>query len=76
MLNPLVEGELHQHLEVLPVTQQRQVLDFARALSLAQPKGVPGSALLPFAGAIETDDLLVMSQAADEDCEQIAPQDW
>ncbi len=76
MLSPVVEQELHQHLEVLPVTQQRQVLDFARALSLAQPHGVPGSALLPFSGAIEKDDLLIMSQAADEDCEQIAPQDW
>jgi len=76
MLNPLVEGELHQHLEVLPVTQQRQVLDFARALSLAQPTGVSGSTLLQFGGAIEADDLLIMSQAADEDCEQIAPQDW
>lgn len=76
MLSPLVEQELHQHLEVLPATQQRQVLEFARALSLAQPKGVPGSALLPFAGAIETDDLLIMSQAADEDCELITSQDW
>ena len=76
MLSPLVEQELHHHLEALPMTQQRQVLDFARALSLAQPNGVPGSVLLPFAGVIEADDLLIMSQAADEDCEQIAPQDW
>ncbi len=76
MLSPLVEQELHQHLEVLPANQQRQVLDFARALSSAQPNGIPGSALLPFAGAIETDDLLIMSQAADEDCEQIISQDW
>ena len=76
MLSPQVEQELHQHLDVLPVTQQRQVLDFARALFLAQPNGVPGSALLPFAGTIESDDLLMMSQAADEDCEQIIPQDW
>jgi len=76
MLSPLVEQELHQHLEVLPLTQQREVLDFARTLSLAQPGGVPGSALLPFAGTIEADDLLIMSQAADEDCEQIILQDW
>lgn len=71
MLSSLVEQELHQHLEVLPLTQQRQVPDFACALSLAQPNGFPGSALLSFAGAIEADDLLIMSQAADEDCEQI-----
>ena len=76
MVSPSMEEELHHQLNNLPLDQQRQVLDFARALSLAQPNGVPGSALLPFAGTIEPDDLLIMSQAADVDCEQISPQEW
>lgn len=76
MVSPMLEKELHQQLNDLPLEQQRQVLDFARALSLAQSQGVPGSALLPFAGAIEADDLAIMSQAADEDCEQITSQGW
>ena len=76
MVSPVMEQELHQQLSALPLGQQRQVLDFARALSLAQPSGVPGSALLPFAGAIEADDLLIMSKAADEDCEQVTSSDW
>lgn len=74
MVSPVMEQELHQQLNNMPLEQQRQVLDFARAL--AQPSGVPGSALLRFAGTIEAADLLMMSQAADEDCEQIALQDW
>lgn len=45
MLSLLVEQELHQHLEVLPLTHQRKVLDFARTLSSAQPNGISGSAL-------------------------------
>lgn len=76
MVSSMMEQELHHQLANLPLGQQRQVLDFARALSLALPSGVPGSVLLPFAGAIEPDDLAIMSQAADEDCEQITPQDW
>ena len=76
MVSPVMEQELRHQLENLPLGQQRQVLDFARALSLAQPNGVPGAVLLPFAGAIGTEDLLIMSQAADEDCERIASQDW
>lgn len=67
MVSPVMEQELHHQLENLPLGQQRQVLDFARALSLAQPNGVPGSVLLPFAGTIEPDGLLIMSKAADED---------
>lgn len=74
MVNSVMEQELHQQLESLPLGQQRQVLDFARALSLAQSNGVPGSALLPFAGTIEAADLMIMSQAADEDSEQIVSQ--
>lgn len=76
MVSPILDQELHHQLQNLPLTQQRQVLDFARALSLAQPHAVPGSALLPFAGTIPPDDLAIMAQAADQDCEHIASEDW
>ena len=76
MVSPVMEQELRHQLDRLPLGQQRQVLEFARALSLTQPNGVPGSVLLPFAGTIEINDLRVMSQAADVDCEQINLQDW
>ena len=76
MLNSLVERELHQHLEVLPLIQQRQVLDFARALALTRMQGVSGQALLSFAGTIDPRDLSVISQAIKDDCARINPQDW
>lgn len=75
MLSPLVE-ELHQHLELLPITQQRQVLDFARALAVARPRGVPGQSLLSLAGTIDAPNLAVISQAVREDCEQISSEGW
>ena len=76
MLNSVVERELHQHLEALPPYQQRQVLDFARALVMTRTRGVPGQSLLSFAGTINPLDLAVMSLAAEEDCERIDPQEW
>ena len=76
MLSPLVEHELHQQLEVLPVHQQRKVLDFARALAATQPQGVSGQTLLTFAGTIDVSDLSEMSEAVEDGCEQIHLQDW
>ncbi len=74
MLSAVVERELHQQLEVLPASQQRQVLDFARALAATQPQGVSGQALLSFAGTITLLDLAIMAQAAEDDCGQVNPQ--
>src|SRR5687768_10903293 len=71
MVNPVLEKELHQQLEHLAVGQQRQVLDFARALASARTRGVPGQELLRFAGTIEPNDLQAISQAITEDCEKI-----
>ncbi|MDQ2687590.1 MAG: hypothetical protein M3Y28_06960 [Armatimonadota bacterium] len=61
MVSPTLDQELHHQLQNLPLTQQRQVLGFA---------------LLPFAGTIAPDDLAIMAQAADEDCEHISSEDW
>lgn len=68
--------EVVTQLERLPLEQQRQVLDFARALAEAKPRGVPGSALLQFAGAIPLDDLAAMARAIEGDCERIDPDEW
>lgn len=71
-----VLAELHQQLERLPFGQQRQVLDFARALASSRARGVAGQKLLQFAGTIEIGDLKVMSQAIAEDCEKIDTHEW
>lgn len=74
MISPGLEQELRQHLDTLTPEQQRRVVDFAR--TLAAPKGVPGSDLLHFAGTIEPDDLALISDAIEADCERINADEW
>ena len=76
MVSSVLERELHQQLEHLPFGQQRQVLDFARALASSRARGIAGQKLLQFAGAIEIDDLKVISQAIAEDCEKVDTHEW
>lgn len=71
-----IEQELNHHLASLPTAQQRQVLDFARALSAARVRGAKGSSLLSFAGTIPTDDLSQMQTAIDADCGRVDARAW
>lgn len=71
-----LERELHERLSLLGPDQQRQVLEYARALSEAPQRGVPGQALLRFAGGIPADDLRVIAQAVEEGCEGVDPRGW
>lgn len=71
MISSILEQELHEHLRQLPVEQQRQVVDFARALSVTRVRGVPGQTLLQFAGAIAADDVVAMAEAIEDGCERI-----
>ena len=75
MVSPALEQLLHEQLNHLPVGQQRQVLDFARALVVSRPRGVAGRDLLPLAGAIGADDLATISQAV-TDCEGVDAHGW
>ena len=70
MVSPVLEQQLHEQLNHLPAGQQRQVLDFARALAASRPRGVPGRDLLPLAGTIGADDQAVA------DCEQVDAHGW
>ena len=76
MMTPTLETEIREQLSQLPLEQQRQVLEFARALVATRVHGVPGQALLRFAGLVEADDLAAMKQAIEEDCEQVHPNEW
>ncbi len=76
MINPGIEQELHRHLALLPAAQQRQVLDYARILSITQPQGVKGSSLLAFAGTIPAEELAQMQTAIEADCEQVDAHGW
>jgi hypothetical protein len=63
--------EILEQISKLDPEQQRKVLDFARALELITPHGVPGKQILHFAGAIKLDDLDLMSKAIEEGCENV-----
>jgi hypothetical protein len=74
MVDQSVQQEIMDQLDKLPFEQQLQVLDFAR--TLAKPVGRPGTELLNFAGGIDLDDLSLMTQAIEQDCEQVNANDW
>ena len=76
MVNPAVANEIHEQLNQLAPEQQRQVLDFVRALVIARGHGMPGQALLRFGGTIDANDLVMMAQAIEEGCEKVNPDDW
>lgn len=71
-----LERELRERLSLLDPDQQRQVLEYARALSEAPRQGVRGEALLRFAGSIPADDLRDIATAVKEGCEGIDPRGW
>ena len=75
MVNPVLEVQLHEQMDRLLAGEQRQVLDFARALVAARPRGVAGRDLLPLAGAIDATDLAAIAAAVAE-CGQADTHGW
>lgn len=74
MINQSIQEEILNQLDKLPIEQQAQVLDFARALT--KPEGRQGKDLLCFAGGINIDDLSLMTQAIERECEHVNADDW
>jgi len=72
---PIID-EVVEQLKVMPQPLQRQVLEFVRALVKAEVQGTPGQQLLRFAGSIPADDLQVMREAIEQDCERIDVNEW
>jgi len=75
-MNRAMERELREQLDQLAPDQQRQVLNFARALAAAPVRGLSGRALTRFAGTIAKDDLAIISGAIEEGCEQVNSDEW
>jgi hypothetical protein len=67
----LVKKRLLEQLDALPDEMQYRVLDFAEALLLTLPKGVPGAQLLKFTGTIPASDLQLMREAIESGCERV-----
>ncbi len=75
-MNILIIEEVVEQLKVMPQHLQWQVLEFVRALVKADVRGTPGLQLLRFAGSIPADDLQLMREAIEQDCERIDVDEW
>ena len=71
-----VPQEITKRVQVLPAELQDQVLRFIDALSQAPAAGLPSVELLPFAATLDPESARQMSEAIEEECEQIDPGDW
>ena len=75
-MSSTITSKVMEQLETLPENLQRQVLELVQALQVFARWGVPGKQLLPFARAIPLDDLELMRQAIENECEQIDLNEW
>jgi hypothetical protein len=69
-----LKDEIIEQVARLDLPQQRQVLDFARTLTVAI--AVPGRNLLRFAGSFPPADLAEITQAILEGCETVDQNAW
>ncbi len=75
-MDATLEREIIDELSHLSTAQQRQVLAYVRSLASRRPAGQPGKSLVRFAGTIEQDDLVLMTEAIEEGCEQVNADEW
>ncbi len=76
MLDAAIQCDLLREVAQLPPPLQRKVVDFARSLAQAKPRGTPGRQLLEFAGILSPEQAKAMMEAIEEDCERIDPNEW
>lgn len=70
-MNISIIDEVVEQLKTMSQHQQSQVLEFASQLVKNEIKGTPGNELLSFAGSIHSDDIQLMLEAIEQDCEQV-----
>jgi hypothetical protein len=51
-------------------------VDFAHSLAEGRPRGTPGRELLKFAGILSPEEAKEMTDAIEEGCERIDPNEW
>jgi hypothetical protein len=71
-----IKTKVIEQMDILPEDLQRKVLSFAQSLQMRAQRGVPGKDLLEFAGTIPLDDLELMQQAVEGECEQVNLDEW
>ena len=75
-MNTSVIEQVVEQLRAMPQPLQWRVLEFARTLVNSKIRGVSGQQLLRFAGTISPDDLKLMREAIEQDCERIDLNEW
>ncbi len=75
-MNTDIFEQVIEQLKVMPQDLQCMVLEFARTLAGSKIQGVPGSQLLRFAGTISPEDIQLIREAIEQDCEQIDTSEW
>jgi len=75
-MDTFIVDKVIEQLKALPYELQWRVFEFARALAVSTPQGVPGQQLLRFEGAIAPDDLELMRLAIEQSCERIDTHGW
>jgi hypothetical protein len=75
-MNTSIIEQVVKQLRAMPQPLQCQVLEFARTLVDSKIRGVSGQQLLRFAGTISSDDLQLMREAIEQDCELIDLNEW
>jgi hypothetical protein len=68
--------QIVEQLRDMPQSLQWQVFEFTSTLKDSRIRGVSGQQLLRFAGAIPSDDLHLMQEAIEQDCEQVDLDEW
>ncbi|YAF96957.1 MAG: hypothetical protein AB3A66_04595 [Nodularia sp. CChRGM 3473] len=76
MANISIIDEVIEQLRAMPQYLQWQVLEFAQSLAKSQVRGTPGQHLLRFAGSIPPEDLQLIREAIEQDCEQVDINEW
>lgn len=70
------DAALEREFLLLNDEQRERLADYVSALAADPPRGVPGHALLRFAGTLPEDTLRRMEAAIAEDCERIDHEGW
>jgi hypothetical protein len=71
-----VIDQVVEQLRSMPQPLQWEVLEFARTLISSKVQGVSGQQLLRFAGTIPIEDLQLMQEAVEQNCEQVDLNEW
>jgi hypothetical protein len=71
-----VGQEIAKQVEKLPPDMQEQVLRFVASLSTSAPAGEKGARLRQFSSSLDSVSARQMSQAIEEECEQVDAGEW